>query len=117
MRARAEWHFGGGPEYCGGCLSAGAPCAKGEPGADSKCCPYVETAPVSMEGWQAWDIASKCAGQLRLAPIGGVSGLDFAAAFACGRALGYDLAALAELLPAAEAGMVAALNERLNLKD
>jgi hypothetical protein len=44
---------------------------------------------------------------------GGVSGLDFAAAFACGRALGYDLAALAELLPAAEAGMVAAINDRL----
>ena len=43
-------------------------------------------------------VASKCAGQLRLAPIGGVSGLDFAAAFACGRALGYDLVALAELL-------------------
>ena len=49
--------------------------------------------------------------------MGGVSGLDFTAAFACGQALGYDLAALAELLPAAEAGMVAALNERLNLKD
>jgi hypothetical protein len=44
---------------------------------------------------------------------GGVSGLDFAAAFACGRALGYDLAALAELLPTAEAGMVAAINDRL----
>ena len=78
-----------------------------------KRCPYVETAPVSLEGWQAWDVASKCAGQLRLAPMGGVSGLDFAAAFACGRALGYDLGALAELLPAAEAGMVAAINDRL----
>ena len=44
---------------------------------------------------------------------GGVSGLDFAAAFACGQALGYDLVALAELLPAAEAGMVAAINDRL----
>ena len=79
-----------------------------------KRCRYVETAPVSLEGWQAWDVAAKCAGQLRLAPMGGgVSGLDFTAAFACGRALGYDLAALAELLPAAEAGMVAAVNDRL----
>jgi hypothetical protein len=68
---------------------------------------------VSLEGWQAWDVAAKCAGQLRLAPVGGVSGLDFTAAFACGRALGYDLVALAELLPAAEAGMVAAINDRL----
>ena len=77
-----------------------------------KCCPYVETALVSLDGWQAWDVASKCAGQLRLAPMGGVSGLDFTAAFACAHALGYDLMALAELLPAAEAGMVAAINGR-----
>jgi hypothetical protein len=86
----------------------------GEPGADGRRCPYVETALVSLEGWQAWDVAAKCAGQLRLAPMGGgVIGLDFAAAFACAHALGYDLAALAELLPAAEAGMVAAINDRL----
>jgi hypothetical protein len=79
-----------------------------------KRCPYIETVPVSFEGWQAWDVALKCMGQLRLMPMGGgVSGLDFTAAFACGRALGYDLAALAELLQAAEAGMVAAINDRL----
>ena len=74
---------------------------------------YVETAPVSLEGWQAWDVVAKCAGQLRLTPMGGVSGLDFTAAFACAHALGYDLGALAELLPAAEAGMVTAINNRL----
>jgi hypothetical protein len=103
-------------------LSTGAPCARGDPGAKpatglgpvDRRCRYVETAPVSLEGWQAWDVAAKCAGQLRLAPMGGgVSGLDFAAAFACAHALGYDLVAFAELLPAAEAGMVAAINDRL----
>ena len=93
------------------------PCATGEPGGNGKRCPYRETAPLSLEGWQAWDVVTRCVGQLRLAPMGGVSGLDFTAAFACGQALGYDLAALAELLPAVEAGMVAELNERLNLKD
>jgi len=45
--------------------------------------------------------------------MGCISGLDFTAAFACAQALGYDLEALAELLPAAEAGMVAAINDRL----
>jgi hypothetical protein len=121
LRARAEWHFGGGPEYCRGCVAAGAPCAAGlrgakpatGPGPVGRLCPYRETALVSLEGWQAWDVASKCAGQLRILPTGGMAGIDFAAAFACGQALGYDLTALAELLPAAEAGMVTAINGRL----
>jgi hypothetical protein len=47
--------------------------AKGHAGADDRRCRYVETAPVSLEGWQAWDVAAKCAGQLRLAPVGGVA--------------------------------------------
>ena len=88
------------------------PCAAGEPGGNGKRCPYRETAPLSLEGWQAWDVVTKCAGQLRLSPTGGVSGLDLSAAFTCAHALGYDLGALAELLPAAEAGMVAAFNGR-----
>lgn len=54
----------------------------------------------------------RCAGQLRLVP-GAAIGLDLGACLAIGAALGYDAAALAELLPAAEAGMIAALNERL----
>ena len=57
-------------------------------------------------------MALRCAGQLRLAP-GAAIGLDLGACLAMGAALGYDATALAELLPAAEAGMIAALNERL----
>lgn len=57
-------------------------------------------------------MALRCAGQLRLAP-GAAIGLDLGACLAIGAALGYDATALAELLPAAEAGMIAALNERL----
>lgn len=63
-----------------------------------------------MEGWQAWDVALRCAGQLRLAP-GVAIGLDLGACLGIGAAIGYDATVLAELLPAAEAGMVAALNE------
>jgi hypothetical protein len=65
-------------------------------------------------GWQAWDVTTRCAGQLRLAPNASiVIGIDMSAALAMGTALGHDVYALAELLPAAEAGMVAAINRRL----
>jgi len=42
-----------------------------------------------------------------------VIGLDLAAAVSLATALGYDARAVAELLPAAEAGLTRALNERL----
>jgi hypothetical protein len=57
-------------------------------------------------------VVVRCAGQLRLAP-GAAIGLDLGACLAIGAALGYEATALAELLPAAEAGMIAALSERL----
>ena len=50
-----------------------------------------------------------CQGQLRLAPSGHVIGIDMDAALRIGAARGYDLAVLAELLPAAESGLVEAL--------
>ena len=57
---------------------------------------------------------TRCSGQLRLAPNGTcVLGLDLTAALSIGTALGYDRHALAELLPAGEAGLVSALNRHL----
>jgi hypothetical protein len=112
MMARSRWHFGGGSGYCDGCRAQGLPCAKGEPGRDGVLCPYIEKEPLSDAGWQAWDILTRCAGQLRFMP-GAVIGLDLGAALSVGAAAGYDAIALAELLPAGEAGLVAAINERL----
>ena len=78
-------------------------------------CPYHEHEPLTDAGWQAWDVILRCSGQLRLAPRAGiVIGLDLTAALSLGAALGYDTRALAELLPAAEAGLVAAINTRLS---
>ena len=54
----------------------------------------------------------RCSGQIRAVP-GAALGIDLGAAVVLGLALGYDAAALAELLPAGEAGMVSAINERL----
>ncbi len=69
---------------------------------------------MTYAGWQAWDVITRCSGQLRLAPNGAVViGLDLTAAIALATALGYDVRGVAELLPAAEAGLVTALNARL----
>jgi hypothetical protein len=49
-----------------------------------------------------------------LAPNGAAAiGLDLTAAIALATALVYDVRSVAELLPAAEAGLVTALNHRL----
>ena len=48
-------------------------------------------------------------GQIRLAPSGHIIGIDMDAALKIGAARGYDITVLAELLPAAEAGLVEAL--------
>ncbi len=66
-----------------------------------------------MEGWQAWDVILRCSGQLRMAGFG-VAGVDMEAALKVGEALGYDLHALAELLPSCESGLVFAINQKVN---
>ncbi len=75
-------------------------------------CPYIDNEPLTDTGWQAWDVLTRASSQLRIAP-GAVVGIDLAAALRLGEALGYDAHALAELLPAGEAGLVKALNERI----
>ena len=69
--ARAEWHFGDGPAYCRGCADLGRPCATGGLGDDGTAAGDRDPAPAAA-GWQAWDIALRCAGQLRTGAMGGV---------------------------------------------
>jgi hypothetical protein len=64
---------------------------------------------ISRQEHEAWDVLLACQGQLRLAPSGHVIGIDMDAALRIGAARGSDLAALSELLPAAEAGLVEGL--------
>jgi hypothetical protein len=64
---------------------------------------------ISQQEHEGWEVLLACQGQLRLAPTGHVVGVDIAAALKIGAARGYDLTALSELLPAAEAGLVEAL--------
>jgi hypothetical protein len=64
---------------------------------------------ISTQEHEAWDVLLACQGQLRLAPSGRVIGIDMHAALKLAAARGCDLAVLAELVPAAEAGLVEAL--------
>jgi hypothetical protein len=86
------------------------PCARGELGPDGRLCPYREHALISQQEHEAWDVVLSCQGQLRLAPSGHVVGIDMDAALGLAAARGHNLAALSELLPAAEAGLVEALS-------
>jgi hypothetical protein len=69
---------------------------------------------ISQQEHEAWEVLLACQGQLRLAPSGHVIGIDMHAALQLAVAQGHDLAILSELLPAAEAGMVEALQMRLH---
>jgi hypothetical protein len=64
---------------------------------------------ISRQEHEAWDVLLACQGQLRLAPSGHAIGIDMDTALRLGAARGSDLAVLAELVPAAEAGFVEAL--------
>jgi hypothetical protein len=110
--ALCRWHFqrGGGPEYCRVCRDDGRPCARGEPGADGRLCPYREHALISRQEHEAWEVLLTCQGQLRLASSGYVIGIEMHAGLRLAAARGYDLAVLSELLPAAEAGLVEAVS-------
>ncbi|MFM2042574.1 MAG: hypothetical protein RLY86_1150 [Pseudomonadota bacterium] len=63
-----------------------------------------------MEGWQVWDLALSCAGQLRIAPSGAVLGFDHAAVLAMAAAVGVPKVTVAILLLAVEVALVDAAN-------
>ncbi|MER2520944.1 MAG: hypothetical protein ABTQ34_09735 [Bdellovibrionales bacterium] len=90
------------------------PCSKGKPNAQGNLCPYAEHEPQTVEGWEAWDIALRCAGQLRVAGLL-VTGIDMVAVIKIAEALGYSLNATADLISSNEIGIVQAFNKRLQL--
>ena len=72
--------------------------------------------PLTLEGWQIWDLVQRLSGQVRI--TGGMSdsavlGWDMGAALQVGTALGLSPLIIAELLPPIEAVMVRKINETL----
>ena len=65
-----------------------------------------------MEEHQAWEVFTASLGQLRVAASGQVLGIDMTAAFGIARARGFDEAVVSELLQAAEAGLIEAMNDK-----
>jgi len=57
-------------------------------------------------------VIERCAGQLRLAPSGRPIGFDAPALLMLAERLGYDGRFLAEVLPAAEIGMLSGIARR-----
>jgi len=51
----------------------------------------------------------RLSGQIRFAPNGAAVGIDLCIALSLAEALGYDVAAVADLLPEAEAGLLEGL--------
>jgi hypothetical protein len=62
----------------------------------------VTPAVLSPAAEDVWGVILDCAHQVRAAPMGGVLGLDFTAAFLLGQARGADPALLADVLPRVE---------------
>lgn len=104
LTALADWEFGGGGDYCAACPSI---CAE---------CPRTLHKPLTLEGWQVWDLVQRLGGQVRVAggmSGGAVLGWDMGAALQLGAALGLSPFILAELLPPIEAVMVRKTNEEI----
>lgn len=79
-------------------------------------CPRSLHKPLTLEGWQVWDMVQRLGGQVRVAggmSGGAVLGWDMAAALQLGTALGLSPLILAELLPPIEAVMVRKINKTL----
>jgi len=99
LTATAEWHFGGGGDYCRACPSECAECA------------YTLNKPQTLEGYQIWDLVLRAGGQLRAVP-GAIIGWDMTAILEMGRCLGVSPIVMAELLPSIEAVAMRELKNR-----
>ena len=72
--------------------------------------------PLSLDGWQVWDLVGRLGGQMRVVGIV-VLGWDLGAALALAQALGLNPMVVAELLPELEAVMVRRINEKIAASD
>jgi hypothetical protein len=109
LREGAKWDFSAmGAEHCKGCAVTNARCARlGDDG--GALCPRVANAPQTAPGIAALEI-SRLAGVWRTGGMGGLVGLDYAAALAL--YTGPDEAGLVRCLAAIEAGALEAAAER-----
>ena len=75
-------------------------------------CPYREHAAITLEEHQAWEVFTASLGQIRIVPSGQVLGIDMTAALRIAQVRGFDEAVISELLQAAEAGLIEAMNDK-----
>jgi hypothetical protein len=101
LRDLAQWHWNGGPSFCVTC------------GDERECgsrCPYQANAPATSEGAAVWRALTTVASMVRRSEMDGrVVGLDWPLALRLCEVRGVDPATVAELLPAAEIGLLTPL--------
>ena len=72
--------------------------------------------PLTLDGWQVWDLVGRLGGQMRVAGKA-VLGWHMGSAMALAQALGLNPMVVAELLPELEAVMVRRMNEKIGETD
>ena len=71
-------------------------------------CPYRRFRPQTVEGWQAWHVATVAGFRLMMAGTRPLLFLDQREVAVAAETLGYDARAVLLLAPAIQAGMIAA---------
>jgi hypothetical protein len=89
------------------------PCSQGK--ADpvtGKLCPYIESEPLTIEGFEAWHVVQK--NLFKFLPNGKLSGFCLSTILSICSTVGYDSRAVLHLLEYAEAGLQEAINKHGN---
>lgn len=58
-----------------------------------------------------WDLLTGCGRQLRVAPMGGIIGVDMGVILSAGAALDIDVEMLADVLPSVEAAILTGMDD------
>jgi len=66
---------------------------------------------VTLEGVEVLGLVERCQGQVRVAGFGQIVGLDYGAVLKMAEFLGLNMAAVAALLPFAEAGFIEGMKQ------
>lgn len=82
------------------------------PGDNGEHCPYIVHGLDTEEEQQAWHVLMLGQSSLRMGPMGGCLGLDMGVIVSIAQALGYDAAAVVELIGASQG----VITEKLNRK-
>lgn len=77
-------------------------------------CPYIANDAITQEGFEAWEVITRCSGQLNYYPNGTIAGFNIPSVLSVSQVLGYDAQAQLLLLNYADQGLSEALKDHGN---